>query len=221
MSKPYQKNKIGIGLLKDADLAFDNTYKLPKYRNETWDKNVLLRDMINDNCEHLFLINSNIKNVDESVFEKYIFAAENSGLWVLLFKENNIPINSIQYNHIDISFQSKLTKSFTYIHRGIIKNVGFFDERYDNAILEHDDLIYRVIQRSLLPGWGWFPDIGESSNYINYDNQSIRLNDQIWFYEKTWFKHKNQIDIDDIKVLEESLILNNLEKIKELYGKNI
>lgn len=215
----YQKNKIGIGLLKDTEFKLDNTYKLPKYRNETWDKNVLLRDMINDQCEHLFLINSNISSVNDGVFETYIESAKASGIWVLFFKENNSSINSIQYENVEISFQPKLTKSFTYLHRGVIKNVGFFDERYDSSVLEHDDLVYRIIQRGLLPGWGWFPDTSTSQNYIKYNASIIPIKDQIWFNEKTWFKHKHQIDIDDIKTIKEATILTNLEKIKTQFQK--
>lgn len=217
-------NTIGIGILN----IYDNSITLGKntittsiqnHKNSTWAKNYLLRNLICKGYEHLFILENSIKIINDDVFEKYIEAAQKSGIWHLMFKGNSNQKNAIDYNGIGIDFTNDINKHFCYYYRGIIKNVGFYDERYDKGILEQHDLTYKIIHKGLSPGWGWSPDLENSKDYIQVIHNTKIEKNQDWWYENTWFNHKHKISADKIPELEENVVLEKLNFIKEHYSK--
>jgi len=243
----YKKDKIGVGILtKNNEDAFNACFKslpdyitpyacivnseykdIPSIRHhiyskdvcEAWSKNNLLRMMINDECEHLFILKDNTAIQNKNIFNDYINAATKSGIWYLQFNENQKPKNSIAYDNVSISFSNEVCDNFFYIHRGVIKNIGFYDERYSFGYLEQTDLIYRLYKKNLLPGWGWFADLENSNSYISSVYNTLQLNKQKEYFEKTWFTFKNKTKPNEIPVTSESEVLKNLEKIKSQYAK--
>ena len=184
---------------------------------KTWAKNRLIRMMLNDDCDHLFIIEDSVIIKNNNIFEKYIQAAKNSGIWCFLHSNKEYQ-NDISYEDIKIGFSDELQNHLMYIFRGVIKNIGFFDERYDKGILETHDYVKRILDKGLLPGWCWFPDLYDSKEYID----TIEIEEPIgqdWWYENIWFGHKHKERSDDIKKLNDNKVLNNLNFIKENYSK--
>lgn len=140
-------------------------------------KNEALRYLIQNDCEHLFLIEDDILVKDNNVFEQYIKTAFTTGIYRLSYalhgpanlkpdKTPN-PRAVIEYpGGIKLALYPNCVGSFEYMLKGMIKNCGYMDEIYKNA-WEHVAHSYKMIKKGLLPPFWWFPDIGESYNYLD------------------------------------------------------
>jgi hypothetical protein len=199
--------------IKESHIYYNDTPK-------TWAKNKLIRMMINDECDHLFILEDSIEIKNNDIFNAYINAAKISGMWCMLYNDKKEIVNDISYEDITIAFTKDIQNHLMYIFRGVIKNIGFFDERYDKGILENYDYLKKIIDKKLLPGWGWFPDLKNSNEYITI-LKTKEINQQDWWYENIWFNHKHKNRVDDIEPEKEDIILNNLEKIKKTYSYDI
>lgn len=138
-------------------------------------KNQALRYLMQDGCDHLFIAEDDIEIIDPTVCEKYIETAAISGIWHLNYalsgklnktKENEPnPKQIITYGDKQVALYHHCVGSWSYYYAGIIRAVGYMDERYKNA-LEHVDHTYRIILESLHPPFWWFADIADSDKYI-------------------------------------------------------
>jgi len=142
-------------------------------------KNEALRYLIQDGCQHLFLIEDDMLIKNPDVFNAYIKAAEASGIWHLNFAYHGPanfkpgqygvknPRQIVDYeNGIEIGLNPNSVGSFSYYLRGVIKSIGYMDERFQNA-WEHVDHTYRIIKAGLHPPFWWFADLANSDEYIN------------------------------------------------------
>jgi GT2 family glycosyltransferase len=156
-------------------------------------KNELMRYLIQDGCEHIFLMEDDMEILKSEVFEKYINAAKASGIWHLNYGPGS-PYNReqdpeilkmdlagrhllsntskpkprliVDYGHDNkIALYQHSVAMFTYFHRGVIKNIGYHDEHFTNA-WEHVELTYRIIKAGLHPPFWWFADIADSTEYL-------------------------------------------------------
>lgn len=118
-------------------------------------KNRALRAMIQNGCEHLFLIEDDIVVNSKQVCEQYIRAAAESGIWHLNYCSEE-PINTMEYDKGSmLDFFKIPTSSFSYYHKNIIKHVGYFDERFRSGLSGHEHT-YRVAKLKLCPPYGVF-----------------------------------------------------------------
>ena len=154
-------------------------------------KNDAMRYLVQKDCSHIFLIEDDVLIKDPNVFEAYIHAAENSGIWHLNYalqgpanrKQNtqsamNInqrqdlsqtsdpnPRAILDYDGIDIALYPNSVGAFSYFLKSVIKTVGYHDEHFKNAF-EHVELTYRIAQAGLHPPFWWFADLGNSYDYL-------------------------------------------------------
>jgi len=154
-------------------------------------KNTAIRHLMQAGCDHIFLMEDDMLIKRPDVFEAYIHAAENSGIWHMNYalqgpanrkqivqgpmnieKRHELDQNSepnpratIDYDGIDVSFYPNSVGSFSYYLRGVIKSVGYHDEQFKNA-WEHVEHTYRVIKAGLHPPFWWFADIANSYEYL-------------------------------------------------------
>lgn len=154
-------------------------------------KNDALRYLISKDCDHLFLMEDDVLIKRPDVFEAYINAAKTSGIWHLNYalqgpanrkQVNNInsvgerqdllqvsapnPREIIEYdNGVKIALYPNIVGSFSYYLKGIIKNVGYMDERFKNA-WEHVLHTHKIIKMGLHPPFWWFADIANSYDYL-------------------------------------------------------
>jgi hypothetical protein len=139
-------------------------------------KNDALRFLISKGCQHIFLLEDDIRIVKDDVFKAYIEAAESSGIYHLNFAyhgpsnkdvtgrpKEKIRINF--KNNISLSFHSHLAGAFSYYHHTILEKVGLIDERFVNAY-DHLDHTLQMIKSNLHPPFGWFADLADSDKYI-------------------------------------------------------
>ncbi len=198
-------------------------------------KNDALRYLMKQDCDHLFLAEDDMLITNPEVFIAYIKAAEASGIWHMNFGYHGPanfkpgqygiknPRQVVDYeNGIEIALNPHCVGSFSYYLRGIIKTIGYFDERFVNAF-DHVENTYKIIKMGLHPPFWWFADIANSDQYIkeqaSSDVNSVIHKDEKWkqnFQQAcAWFKHKHgyyPTEIPDTppdKVLE---ILNTLQK---------
>jgi GT2 family glycosyltransferase len=138
-------------------------------------KNEAIRHLLEDGCEHIFIIEDDIIIKDDNVFEKYINTAEASGLWHLMYgyhgpanKINGKPAPRVVVDYGDekVALNRHCVGAFCYYYKGVINNVGLMDEKFHNA-WEHVEHSYRIVNAGLLPAYWWWPDVGNSCDYLD------------------------------------------------------
>lgn len=180
-------------------------------------KNEALRWMMQNGCEHFFLIEDDMKMLRADVFETYIRAAEASGIWHMNYGPGS-PFNRVQDPRIPIDLETRHLLSetsdpnprlivevakdikialyrhtvamFSYFLRGVIKHVGYMDEHYKNA-WEHCCHTYRIAKAGLHPPFWWFADIWDSTQYMQELKGAI-TNSSIAKDKETWRKNINE-----------------------------
>lgn len=201
-------------------------------------KNEALRYLIQDGCDHLFLVEDDMLIVNQDVCKAYIHGAEKSGIWHLNFAYHgpgNItpdgkpaPRATIDYDDVKLSFNPNCVGSFSYYLKSVIKHVGYIDERYINC-WDHVEHTYRIIKAGLHPPFWWFADLANSLDYINEQASSTvsttitRTPEWVNNFHKgaAWFKHKHNYIPTQIPMTEGNEVLKILEQIKTNYARNV
>jgi len=218
-------------------------------------KNKALHHLMDVGCDHIFLIEDDMVIKDPNVFKAYVTAAQESGIWHLNYglqgglnraqpdrdsvsslKElmdlgmdgKPLPRGKLQYNSTKLAFYPHALGSFTYLYRGIIKNVGYFDERFPNCF-ENIDYTYRVIKKGLHPPYYWFADLDNSADYLeslpDCMTDSVLRNDpeyaQNMLYGKAWFKDKYDLSPELIPDTVDELALKRVNDLKLKYARKL
>lgn len=149
-------------------------------------KNSALRHLLNQGCDHIFLIEDDIYIKDQSVFHKYIEASKVSGIQHFNFSQHGImnkvgytndgepnPKLTIDYKSARISLFGHCVGAFSYYSTHCLKNVGLMDERYYNAC-EHVDHTYEIIKAGMHPPFWNFVDIENSQDYLGDEPWTLR-----------------------------------------------
>lgn len=202
-------------------------------------KNEALRYLIQQGCEHLFIIEDDMLIKDINVFETYIKTAAETGIWHLNFgyhgPANKKPDGSpnprqiIEYkNNIKLALNPNCVGSFSYYYRGIIKNIGYIDERFKNA-WDHVEHTYSIIKKGLHPPFWWFADVANSYDYIgdqdaNLANSNIRKSDE-WQRGMRegmeWYKYKHGWYPTQTPDTPVNNVVEILRNIKNTYSKEL
>lgn len=203
-------------------------------------KNELMRYLIQDGCDHIFIMEDDISITDPNVFTNYIKGAECSGLWHLMYGYHG-PANKdpstgvpkpryiIDYKDAKISLNQHCVGAFCYYLKSVIKQVGYIDERFFNA-WDHLEHSYRIVKAGLLPAYWWWPDIDDSYTMITDQDPTLQnsvIRKDSGEFSKSlnegaaWFKHKHgayptQIPDTDFKTIGETL-----KKIQSNYARKV
>lgn len=145
-------------------------------------KNTAIKYLMDNGCEHIFLIEDDMIIKDEDVFFEYILSSKNSGIKHLNFalhgplnKFNGIANPSFKYIYPDktiISLYGNCVGSFSYYHKSVIEECGLMDENYFNA-WEHVDHTFQIIKKGFHPSFWFFADIENSDKYLEEIPNSI------------------------------------------------
>lgn len=147
--------------------------------------------LMDQDCEHIFLIEDDIIVIDDNVFDKYIEASKETGIKHFMFGYHGpanktmsggtpVPKYKFKYHNTIIVLNEHCVGAFCYYHRSCIEKCGFFDPRYYNAF-EHIEHSHKLALNGFTtPYWNW-ADIYESWNYLDElacseNNSSIRGN---------------------------------------------
>ena len=206
-----------------------------------WGKNHALRMMINDGCDHLFTMEDDVIITNPDVCKKYIKAASVSGIWHMNFgyhgpanfKPNQYgipnPKQIIDYgNGVEIAFNQHCVGAFSYYYKGVIKHIGYIDERFINA-WDHIEHTYRIIRNRLHPPFWWFADIADSMNYIkelasSTENTTIERTPE-WLHNfksgAEYFKRQYGCYPTQINDTPPELALKLIENLQKNYSREI
>ena len=168
------KGKIGVGAAKNKALKF----------------------LIEENCEHIFLMEDDIEIIDTNIFNEYIKTANVTGVKHLNYalhgnhNQNSFgkPIIRKTVNYPDdtkVDLYLNLLGAFSYFHRSVLDQVGLIDEDYYNA-MEHVDHTYRIIKAGYHPPFRWFADVHGSNKMLKDivpDHQQSKIRNEVNFQD--------------------------------------
>lgn len=212
----------------DADLVIKNNCTLGVGKS----KNIGLKILIEDQkCTDIFLMEDDILIKNELVFDAYIKAANTHGIHHLCYElaEDNHKYlkHSNTIDDITLNFYHNPQGPFMYMNSVLVKKFGYFDENYMNAF-EHIDFAYNLIKIGVAPPFWYFPDISNSSDYLEYldvEQKSTIRNEKIYseqykksaeYFIKKWGHFTNQIP--DLGI---SFLVKSLNKLKINYSRII
>lgn len=189
-------------------------------------RNYLISQMRLRGCKYYFIIHSNAIIKDPNVFENTIKLAESFGTWVILGNStDNTPIEDD--NGLTLNLSKHLNDEFLFIYSGIVKNNGYFDERYFNGKnLDVLDYVLKLRKKEVYPPDGYHPTISNgiefgigNINKIGFKDIPDTSKDVQMSYG--WFmnNHKYIPTHNDPTPVSETVLLASMETIQKNYGK--
>jgi hypothetical protein len=194
-------------------------------------KNSAVEYLMSKNCEHIFLIEDDIIIKDENVFEKYVEYSFITGIKHLNFalhgtgnkngqSANPTLVVSYPNEDIKIALYNNCVGAFSYYHRKMFEEIGYFDTNFKNA-WEHVEHTYQIIKKGYHPPFWYFADIHESWNFLeeipNSLSESIIRNSPTWNKNVSdgsiWYKNKHGIYPSQTPLASENEVNKILEEI--------
>lgn len=129
-------------------------------------KNWLLKKLIDEGCDYLFLLEDDIIIKSPKAVTEYIKLSEISGIEHFMFAHHG-PVGREKFagtiNGIDLF--SGCVGAWCMYTRRVIEEVGYFDENFINA-WEHVEHTFRIAKAGLTTPWGMFPDVHNSKRWL-------------------------------------------------------
>jgi len=247
-SVPFDKfDKVYVVDASDEESAYAEKYKskgfevIQKGRKVVGvAKNMGIEAMIEQDIEHMFLMEDDVIIKNPDVAEKYIETANATGIWGTLAHNthgdgnfdhdgNAIIKNTVKYdNGLGLDFYLNSVQPWTYIHRNIIRHVGLFDEKYVNAI-EHLDHYKLQEIKKLGSFYWWFPSpLNCQEDMVDVDEKhdgSIIRRDEKWEEHLKegvkLFHSKYKASPFNIPEATEDQMLDRLEFLEQHYAKKL
>lgn len=165
-------------------------------------KTTAINYLMEQGCEHIFIMEDDILIKDENVFKEYIRHSLISGIKHLNFAlhgpankkgsqgfktledrkdldgEPNprmiIPYGNGDENNdkVSIALYPNCVGAFSYYYRPVLEDIGGFDPAFKNA-WEHVEHTYQTIKKGYHPAFWYFADINESWKYLTDIPNSI------------------------------------------------
>ena len=138
-------------------------------------KNLCLKELLKEDCKHLFLIEDDIDIKRDDVFRKYIATAGIFNLhhlnfcmaWDSITKKYLTPSYSVAHpSGFSLSIFDRLCGDFEYFTSDVILQAGLFDAKHYINALEHAEHTYRIASLGLTTPFYAFADIYHSNEYL-------------------------------------------------------
>lgn len=193
-------------------------------------RNWLISQMRLNGIKYYFLIHSNQYLKDKSVFENTIKTAETFGTWFMLGpgpESKQFPLEDDTKN-LTLYLNTELSEEFMFIFSGIIKNNGYFDERYLNGIsVDVLDYILKLRNKKLYPPNNYHPTIPlgfqtdslAKLNKIGFQDIPSTQKDVQLTYAYFYSNHKYIPTQDDPNSVSQEELLKVMEHLQVTYGK--
>jgi glycosyltransferase involved in cell wall biosynthesis len=160
-------------------------------------KNSAMQYLLDQGCEHIFLMEDDILIKDEKVFEEYIKHSVVSGIKHLNFglhgpanKKGSTGFKTLEdRKDVDgepnprmiipypegnkIVLYPNCVGAFSYYHRSVLEKIGLFDPMFKNA-WEHVEHTFQAIKNNFHPPFWYFADIENSWEYLTDIPNSIQ-----------------------------------------------
>jgi GT2 family glycosyltransferase len=202
-------------------------------------KNIAIRQLLDQGCDHIFLIEDDIYIKDASVFQKYIEASKATGIQHFNFSQHGImnktfdglskpnPRMIVKYGDIQVPLYPHCVGAFSYFSRKCLETVGLMDEEYYNAC-EHMDHTLEIIKAGMHPPFWFFADIENSWEYLGDEPWSLQQStisskadhsEVMRAADQVFFKKHGHYPVQTPLTSEESVV-KSLKEIKKNYGFN-
>ena len=145
-------------------------------------KNTLLKHMMDQDCDYLFLLEDDIIVKDEKAVTGYIKSAEQSGFSHLCFAYHGpMDKEGPMYKDQWLEYHGACIGAWCMYTKEIIEKVGYLDENFHNA-WEHVELTKRIGDEGFCPPFGLFIDAAGSKDWLeeipgSIDYSAIRPRD--------------------------------------------
>lgn len=199
-------------------------------------KNKALRHLLDQGCDHIFLIEDDIHVKRSSVLREYIKASKKTGIQHFNFSQHGMmnktfdgnstpnPRMIIDYKDIRIPLYPHCVGAFSYYSRHCLLVSGLMDEKYYNAC-EHVDHTYQIIKDGMHPPFWHFADIENSWEYLGDEEWSLKQstissrkdhNEIVEAADKVFFEKHKHLPGQTPLTLEEDVI-QSIKEIKKNY----
>ena len=155
-------------------------------------KNMQMKHLLDQQCEHIFLLEDDMEIINNDLFDIYIAVAERTGVkhlnYCLHGEDNKLngkanPKIVVDYGDVKISLYHNIYGALSYYHSTVLDEVGLMDEEYNNA-MEHVDHTMQIIKAGHHPPFRWFADVTDSHKLLreqdNRHEQSVIRKDDKW-----------------------------------------
>jgi len=201
-------------------------------------KNAALKRMMKNGCDHMFLMEDDIKFSSVYTISKYLEAVEKSGIQHLNYgghgiynrdKDGNIITKAaitVKDTDVELNLYHNILGALSYYSREVIETVGYMDENFHNA-MEHVDHTYQIIKAGFHPPFWWFADIKNSWEYIEdikpfHEESVIRKDHDAWMKNLRaaceYFATKHGFSPMEVPQEPASEVGKSLKEIRATYG---
>ena len=200
-------------VINDGDISIKDTnfniINNPENLGVGKTKNKALKYLLDNNCEHIFLVEDDVVFKD-NIFLKYIEASKKTKVkhFNYCLHGHDIKINCTKPNPrkifdirgVRVALYFNVYGACSYYHNSVLKDIGLIDEDYYNA-MEHVDHTMEAINKGYHPPFRWFIDIENSNLYMedqdeNHGQSTIRKGDWIKHFEAGIKRFKEKFNID-------------------------
>ena len=219
--------------LKDNIFTVSNTQNKLKGRHFRFDKEVPFASMRNyaltqfradSNLKYYFLIGSNLAITDPEIFNHTIKLASNFGTWFMTGPCGNVLEIEDEENHLTLQISPELNTNFLFIHFGIVKNCGYFNEQfYADNILGTLDYLIKLRQKELYPSAPFNPSVYEGLSIIPANLKKAQFKPTLKAEDKSlglfYYLHKFIPGVDDNTGSTKEQMLKSIEKLQQRYAR--
>jgi hypothetical protein len=147
---------------------YNRFYNTPLNRRAVvYNKNMIMRLFLNSGHDYLFIIEDDVKILDNDVFQYYVEASVKHNIHHMNFCGYPLP-DRIRYDYNDdIQISENLMGVFSFYTKECIQNVGLMNERLCHNCWEHIEHTARINKYyKYNPEFYHFPDISNSWEYL-------------------------------------------------------
>lgn len=145
-----------------------------KNRGVAHAKNWLLRRMMKEGCDYIFLMEDDLIIQHPKALFGYIKVAKDTGIGHLMYAHHG-PMNKdmrIWSDPNGIELYPHCVGAWTFYTREAIDEVGYLDENFHNAY-EHVEHTHRLSLAGFTEEWPYFADVKNSHKWIAEQPESI------------------------------------------------
>lgn len=143
-------------------------------------KNYLLKRMMDDGCDYMFLLEDDIVPQSPKAITEYIRLSDESGIEHFLFAHHGTEnIGKLCLSEKGVELYTACIGAYCMYTRQVIEKVGYFDENFKNAF-EHVEHTFRISRAGFTTPFPTYPDVENSQDYLkeisgSIGNSSIRV----------------------------------------------
>jgi len=144
-----------------------------KNRGVAHAKNWLLRHMMDDGCDYMFLLEDDIVPQSPKAITEYIRKSDESGIEHMMFAHHGIAnVGKLYLREKGVDLYTACIGAYAFYTARVIREVGYFDGNFINA-WEHIEHTFRVQKAGLTTPYPTYPDLTDSKKYLKEISNSI------------------------------------------------